>query len=209
MRTVAIVTPWLDHPELVEDYFEAVERADEVIVVDNGSDPPLEFAAVRHETNRGFAAGCNLGLRQTTAEIVVFLNNDVALGDPTWLDPFRRHVEPGFVCGPIRDEIHAAVDDIPFPYVDGWCIAATRDDLRTLGGFDEGYLQPGDFTDNDLCVRARARGFRLREVRPKLHHKLAQTAGHRHEIPGGLESFAANQERYRDVARRLMNGAHP
>jgi GT2 family glycosyltransferase len=206
MTTVAVVTPWVDHLELVDDYFEAIEGADQVIVVDNGSGPPLDFAAVRNETNRGFAAGCNLGLEKVTADVVVFLNNDVALGEPDWLEAFRDGVEPGYLCGPIRDEIHAAVDDVSFPYVDGWCLSGTTDDVNALGGFDEGYLSPGDFTDNDLCLRARAEGMSLREIRPKLRHKLAQTAGHRHEIPGGLEAFAANQERYRDLARRLMKG---
>lgn len=65
----------------------------EVIVVDNGStDGSLEILhqyadlarVIRNETNVGFAAGCNQGIRASTGVHVALLNND-AVVTPTWL----------------------------------------------------------------------------------------------------------------------------
>jgi GT2 family glycosyltransferase len=60
----------------------------EVIVVDNAStdcgaalaEALLPTAIIaRSETNLGFSAGCNVGLREATGEVVVFLNPDAML----------------------------------------------------------------------------------------------------------------------------------
>lgn len=210
MATLAVVTPWFDHEELLPDYMEAVAWADEVIVVDDGSDQPPDFASldatvIRLDYNRGFAPACNAGLAAATSDIVVFLNNDVMISDDVdWTRSFRQHAEPGVLCGPLRREIHAEVDGQPMPYIDGWCLAGWRTDLLELDGFDEGYLWPGDFTDNDLSLRARADGMTLLDIRPTLVHKIATTIGHRTATDRLSDSFRANQDRYVRRARELL-----
>ena len=59
--TTAIVTAWKNHLELAPDYFRAVEEAqpDQLVVVDDGSDPPIEFAALRLDEPAGFCAANN------------------------------------------------------------------------------------------------------------------------------------------------------
>jgi GT2 family glycosyltransferase len=59
----------------------------EVIVFDNGSPEPIRMSGarvIRRETNIGFAAGVNEAYRQTAAEFVALINNDVML-DRDWL----------------------------------------------------------------------------------------------------------------------------
>ncbi len=90
--TVAIVTPWHEHRELWPDYEVAlsVANADELWIIDNGSQPPLDFATLRLDRNTGFCGGCNAGLHATQSLAVVFLNNDVSLLEADWLD-HRQH----------------------------------------------------------------------------------------------------------------------
>jgi len=203
--TVSIVTAWLNHPELAADYFAAIadEPLDELLIVDNGSVPPLEFATVRLDYNAGFVGASNIGLAQATADIVVFLNNDIA-GEPGWLEKLCAQVEPGVLVGAnLRYDPHGSVDGQPLPYLDGWCLAGMRLDLVELGGFDDGYQEPAYYSDNDLCLRARAQGMVLREVRVSLRHKVGQTA-----IDGDPAKTAAaefNRQRYAARARLLLH----
>ena len=66
----------------------------EVVMVDNGSSdgsvdfvrarfPPVRI--IRNEENLGFAAGNNVGIRQTESAFVATLNND-AWVEPNWLE---------------------------------------------------------------------------------------------------------------------------
>ncbi len=62
-----IITPWLNHPELLPAYEEAVEGA-RVIVIDNGSDEATQdalaktsFEVIRNEFNNGYSRANNQG----------------------------------------------------------------------------------------------------------------------------------------------------
>ncbi len=209
LPTVTVVTPWMDHLELADDYLAAIGDGDpdELIVVDNGSTPPLPFDGIRFEENRGFAPACNAGLARAATDAVVFLNNDIALTRPGWLHAILRALEPGVLVGAqMRQDSHADVDGYPMPYLDGWCLAGMRSDLLDLGGFDETYLEPSYFGDNDLCLRARAAGMSLREVRVGLRHKLNATSGGS-AAPGVREATTANRARYLERARDLLTPA--
>lgn len=71
-----------------------------ILVVDNGCpDGSISEAEdfgnvsiVRSSVNLGFAAGCNLGIRQVTTPYFVLLNNDTET-DPDWLGPLVRTAE--------------------------------------------------------------------------------------------------------------------
>jgi GT2 family glycosyltransferase len=207
VTSIAIVTPWLNHLELADDYFEAVlpemEDGDENIIVDNSSSPRLPFGTVRPNLNLGFARGCNFGLYASRADAVLFLNNDIELGERGWLKKIRDALEPGTIVGPFRNHPLASVDGIAMPYIDGWCLAGMRDDLLSLGGFDASLEEPAYYSDNLLCLEARAAGMTLREVRPGLRHLENTTAG-----PGTDDlvrsASAVNRERYLERARELL-----
>jgi GT2 family glycosyltransferase len=201
--TVAVVTPWVDHLELWPDYQAAIDAANpvELLIVDNGSDPPLDFATVREETNTGFAHACNLGLELATSDVVLFLNNDVEMLRPDWLERLVFQVRPGVLVGAqLRTDPHAAVDGERFPYLDGWCVAGTREDLMELGGFDETLEEPAYYSDNLLSLEARAAGMTLLEVAGGLRHKLNQTAK---TNPNVRAATLANQAVYQARVREL------
>ncbi|HET9010755.1 MAG TPA: hypothetical protein VFN38_03025 [Gemmatimonadaceae bacterium] len=207
---IAVVTPWTDHLELADDYFEAVlpemEEGDECVVVDNGSSPPLLFGTLQPGENLGFCKGSNLGLRFTERDAVLFLNNDIRLKERGWLDVIRDALEPGVLVGNLRADWHAAVDGKPYPYLDGWCLAGMREDLVAIGGFDEDLMEPAYFSDNLLCLEARAAGMRLRDVRIGLQHKLNATAGPQWD-ERVQAATKANRARYEARVRELLVAA--
>lgn len=194
------MTPWLNHVELAADYLDAVEPelqpGDELIIVDTGSHPPLDFATIKGD--RGFCGGSNSGLRHASASAVLFLNNDVKLGRRGWLEEIRDALEPGHLVGLLRYDRHGNVDDVAYPYLDGWCLAGMRDDLLRLGGFDTDLVEPGYYSDNLLCLDARIAGLTLREVRVGLAHKENVTAGRASDV---LVRAATEANRARYVAR--------
>jgi GT2 family glycosyltransferase len=207
---ITVVTPWLGHPELAEGFTAAVapeiRQGDDVIVVDNGDAPELPFRSVRPTENLGYARGSNCGLLLAKTHAVLFLNNDIALKWGGWLQTIRAALEPGVLVGPLNAGKHAAVDGMAFPYIDGWCLAGMRADLTKLGGFDETLMEPAYYSDNLLCLEARAAGMSLREVRPGLVHKLNATAGPATGAEVSAAS-AANRARYIARARELLVAA--
>jgi hypothetical protein len=208
--TISIVTPWLNHLELADDYLTAVNRRsprDELIVVDDGSDSPIPFGTLRNTDPAGFGSACNQGLRAATKDIVLFLNNDIIARDPRWLEPIREAVEPGVLVGAqLRDDPHGSVDGTPLPYLDGWCLAGMREDLLEIGGFDEEFQPPAYFEDNDLCLRARMAGMTLREVRVPLHHIRNGTL--KPDDPRVQAATLANRERFMARAREALTVAN-
>ena len=202
--TATVVTHWLNQLELEADYMRALDlgpRPDELIVVDNGSDPPLKFATIRNEENLGFCRACNQGLAAADTDVVVFLNNDVAAAEHGWLDELAGAVEPGVLAGArIRTDPHTIVDGQVFPYIDGWCLAGIRTDLIDLGGFDTTLEEPAYYSDNLLCLEARHQGFTLREVKVGLLHRVGGTAADPRETDAASR---ANHQRYQERVRAL------
>ncbi len=212
---LTVCTPWWGHLDLLPGYYAPAINAgkpDEVIVIDNGSEPPFEpvglgtpTVVIRNRTNRGFSRACNQGLLAATSDAVLFLNNDIQLSGPgNWVELLKEQLEPGVLVGArLRDDWHTQVDDQIVPYLDGWCLGGMRDDLIELGGWDEGYDEPSYYGDNDLCVRALAAGFRLTQVALPLYHLESVTAR-----PLRLnEVTVANYDRYARRVRELRVAA--
>lgn len=206
MPTVAICTAWLNHPELEADYFAAVEAAqpDQLVIVDDGSDVSLPYAAYRLETQTGFCSANNAGLVMVETDYVLLLNNDIKMKRPDWFQDIRDGVEKNVLLGPLRFDPHGHVDGQPYPYVDGWCAAIHMDDLRRIGLLDERYDKAGPayFSDNILSLRARAKGMTLRDLRPGLHHKGGQTGGQ--DQPVFQAALKANGELFASDVRELV-----
>ena len=200
MTTISVVTPWLQAHELTSGYWDAVEGADEVLVIDQGSDPPLTAAAIRLEENVGYNRANNLGLHAAKSDAVLFLNNDV-VKTGAWLDDVRKAVRPGVLVGAeLNPGLHAAVDGRPVPYLSGWCLAGMRTDFLALGGWDEGFEEPAYYGDNDLCARARAAGMRLVHVPCALTH-LGNYTTRRVDVSA---VSARNRMRYEQRIRGLL-----
>jgi glycosyltransferase involved in cell wall biosynthesis len=196
---ISIVTPWAGNTglSLLPDYIAATLGA-ELILVDNGSDPetadalrelpPDRGTLIRNETNLGFAAANNQGYAAATGDVIVFLNSDIA-GDPSWLKLVADDVQDGALYGPSVNQ--QLVYGLWLPYIEGWCVAATRTTWDRLieeqkpyyvtpeypGPWDaESY--PGPYwEDNDLCFRALELGISLTHTAWPIQHKGGRTAG--------------------------------
>ncbi|MBI5305254.1 MAG: glycosyltransferase family 2 protein [Chloroflexi bacterium] len=171
----------------------------EIVVVDNAStDDSVSIVQkfvprvclVRNDHNLGFAGGNNIGIRATTGEIVVLLNQDTAV-KPGWLraiaDTFadpgigivgckalypdgRGIQHAGGVVQPATAWTHhigwgeqdqGQYDTLTEPdYVTGAAFGIRRQVLERLGGLDEKF-HPAFYEEVDCCYRARRAGFRV------------------------------------------------
>lgn len=200
--TVSIVTPWLDHPELIPAY-EAAAAGAQVVIVDTGSTPEncAQVAAMAIRLGGyhkawldgrpfSFAAACNDGLAYATGDIVMFLNNDIS-ADPGWLRLVGRDVRanPGALLGPATDVRGLAGRALL--YIEGWCIAAERSVWDRLNGWDAETFQRPYWEDVDLCWRATRLGIRLRRRPWPVRHINNVTAD---SVPGSKDASDANRD---------------
>lgn len=218
------MTPFLNGADLLPDYEQATLGA-ELIIVDNGSDeptatalqslPPERGRVLRNETNAGFAGANNQGYAVATGDVIVFLNSDIA-GDAAWLQAVAEDVKGGALYGPSLAQ--QLVGGRWLPYLEGWCIAATRatweqiriDPQRDVDAATRGYgvfpsvgwRGPWDalaysgpyWEDNDLCFRALQAGIALIQTTWAIQHKGGRTAGalakHAHSLEANRATFA-------------------
>ena len=264
----------------------ALDQCRQVILVDNASAAgPLDavlgrFAAeprlevVRSAVNRGFAAGCNLGLAQAREPIVLFLNPDCLLAAgavAALVAAIRSEPRVGMVGGLLTDvagrEQGGSRRAVPTPWrsfvrafglsrfanrwprlfadydlhrqplpaapvdveaVSGACTMLQREVIDEVGGWDEGYFLHCE--DLDLCMRFRARGWRILFVPAAraVHHRglcgrtrplLVEWHKHagmirfyskhfRHQYPAGLMALVTCGVwlRFTVIAARLLVG---
>lgn len=178
-RKVTIITPWLNHSDYIADYEYAVQFADEVIIIDNGSDPQhaanifdlcerLNGIYYRSETNLGFSRANNIGLERATGDIIIFMNNDIVANNPDWLQKVKFAVKNGKLYGTSKRA--QKLNDGFVDYLEGWCLAATRADWDHLGGWDENFPELAYWDDVEICWRAVNDGLTLETVNWQLDH---------------------------------------
>lgn len=172
---------------------------------------------IRNPTNAGFPAGANQGLRQAhDSEHVLLLNNDtlVTFG---WLGEMlavlRAAPRVGLV-GPASNNV-SGVQRVDAWYSDatglrkfaethhragtgvweevtrlvGFCLLVRRGLFPEVGELDELYT-PGNFEDDDLCLRCRLRGYRCAFARGSFVHHF------------GSVSFGRNRDGYAALMKR-------
>jgi len=165
----------------------------EVIVVDNGpAGDEIEQARSRDGVeivdaggNVGFATGCNLGARQATGDVIVFLNPDTAIGPGAMsalarvLDdrsigvamPRLRLLDRPEVLNSTGCVIHisglawtsgygepavSVTERREIPYANGSALAIRPELFREVGGFTDEYFAYHE--DLELCWKVRMRG---------------------------------------------------
>lgn len=163
----------------------------EMLVVDDGPDPATRAAAERHgaryvahDTSRGLNAARNTGIDAARGDLLVFVDDDVAV-HPGWLDALLAadaEAEPdvGVLTGPI----HARFEDHPFrgcgregppittqdhgpqdrdvEHAWGANMTLRRSAVQRAGRFDESHELYGD--EQEWQERLHAAGARIRYV---------------------------------------------
>ena len=79
----------------------------EIVVIDNGSDPPFkppfsgfnEIRIIRNEENKGFPIAINQGIREAKGDTIILLNNDVVV-TPESLNHLADWLETFDIVGP-------------------------------------------------------------------------------------------------------------
>lgn len=117
-RVVSVIVVNLNRRELLRRCLESLWKQTfsdfEVVVVDNGSaDGSLEYLQSLRESrlrivplpsNKGFAGGCNAGIRQAQGRYIATLNND-AEADRRWLEELVAGVESASSVGMCASKI--------------------------------------------------------------------------------------------------------
>ena len=109
MGKVTAIIPAFGHEDLTNGAVARLrgqtEPPEEIIVVDDGSAVAFGRMAgarvLRHESNLGFAAAVNTGLRAAVTDLVAIINNDVTLA-PDWLERLVSVISTqrvDFACG--------------------------------------------------------------------------------------------------------------
>ena len=172
----------------------------DVVVVDNASDQKTRSSLVAaeakypsmrlilSETNRGFAGGMNLGMRQARGDVFILLNSDTMVPPGTIAritDAIRSRPEIGLL-GPVSNAAgneqgiytsskraqDAIAEGIEFANathgarpiaayrLDFCCVALRRDAYETVGELDASFGR-GYYEDFDYSLRVRNAGFDL------------------------------------------------
>ncbi|MBD3409072.1 MAG: glycosyltransferase [Ignavibacteriales bacterium] len=176
-----------------------------------------EIKLVRMEKNTGFPIAVNQGMRRALGKYIVIANNDVIL-TKNWLGKLVAALDApdAGIVGPVSNhtsgvqkvndapnERGAEIDEfaerlaeknagkvLPFPRVVFFLAAMKRETARTLGALDERFT-PGNFEDDDYCLRAQLAGLRA-------YVRADVFVFHDHSM-----SFLANgAERYRRLLAR-------
>jgi O-antigen biosynthesis protein len=146
-----------------------------------------EVRIITNPQNVGFPGAVNQGLRAALGEHLLILNNDTVV-TAGWLDRLIAVAEsdPSIgIVGPVSNSVSgiqldrgASYADIPamhayaagkaaeregktlaFPRVAFLCTLVKRNVLDAIGGLDERFA-PGNFEDDDFCLRAQLAGFK-------------------------------------------------
>ena len=128
---VAIIIPHYNGQQLLEDCLPFLFRTEypgyTVYLIDNASTDgspawaQLRFPALKvihSDTNLGYAGGCNLGIRSTSEEYIVLLNNDTEVS-PGWLGHLIRALDADPMAAAAQPKILWLKDRGKFDYSGG------------------------------------------------------------------------------------------
>jgi len=107
---ISVVIPTWNQNDMTLECVTAVRQHTtdcEIILVDNGSDPPftapytgfIETTVIRNAENRGFPVAINQGIRAAKGDVVILLNNDVVV-TPKWADRLVAGLGEYAIVGP-------------------------------------------------------------------------------------------------------------
>ncbi len=206
----------------------------EVIVVDNNSSDDTPGYLVKlsekydnlkiilNETNLGFAKANNQGIRLSSGEYIVLLNNDT-ITPRGWLSRLLKHLDdPGVgLVGPVTNfvgnEARLQVDYRSwaemeeFAHDQTWdnqgriadihmlamfCVAMRRDVFDAVGELDEQF-GVGMFEDDDYSIRVKQKGYRVICAADTFVHHFGQAAFGKLISAGRYDSlFDENREKF-------------
>lgn len=162
---------------------------------------------IQNSENKGFAAGCNQGIVAASGKYIVLLNNDTVV-TPGWLLKLHMWLQriPNLgIVGPVSnfvapiqrvdDAVYQSLEELDvyaekraelfkdkgfYPHrLTGLCMLFPMELVNRIGGMDERFF-PGNYEDDDFCIRARISGYTLWVAQDVfIHHEGHGTFGGR------------------------------
>lgn len=110
---LSIIIPVFNQHDMTMDCINAIRENTqdcEIIIVDNGSDPPFkapfggftEIRTIRNEKNEGFPKAINQGIREAKGDVIILLNNDVIV-TPEWSEKLIVALQDFAIVGPVTN----------------------------------------------------------------------------------------------------------
>jgi predicted SAM-dependent methyltransferase len=110
---LSIIIPVFNQADITEECINAIRENTqdcEIILIDNGSTPPIkkpftgfiETTVIRNEENKGFPVAVNQGIRAAKGETIILLNNDVIV-TPGWGRLWSYHLGGYSIVGPMTN----------------------------------------------------------------------------------------------------------
>lgn len=146
-----------------------------------------DLRCIFNKRNEGFPKGCNQGMALATGRDILLLNSDTVV-TLHWLENLRRALYSRENVGAVscltnscsnfqkKEVSYANMDEMQafaaeynrtdpekwcsWLYLVGFCLLLRREVYEKLGGMDERF-SPGNFEDNDYCLRMRQAGYEL------------------------------------------------
>ncbi|MDR1703033.1 MAG: glycosyltransferase family 2 protein, partial [Sporomusaceae bacterium] len=170
-----------------------------------------DITIILNAENKGFAGGCNQGIVKSTGDVIVLLNNDTIV-TPRWLDNLliclnsSEKIGAAAVCSNNEigqnlvqadgriDNLIAFADNFnqsnPKLWAEdirliGFCLAIKKSVIDEIGLLDEQFF-PGNFEDDDYCLRMHLAGYKLIFCRDTFVH-------HYHNISTANDPGLANK----------------
>lgn len=146
-----------------------------------------EVRLIQNKINTGFPKAANQGIQHAIGNYILLLNNDTVVTE-NWLERLIEVAESDpkiGIVGPISNEVSGVQKDkeanyktidemhlyaasvkeknkdkiLKFPRVAFLCTLIKREVIEKIGGLDERF-SPGNFEDDDFCLRAQLAGYK-------------------------------------------------
>jgi GT2 family glycosyltransferase len=203
MKSFSIVIPTYNHYDLLHArLFEIYQKCSpvlEVVVVDDCSTDQdyaegiewwktngmLNIRHLRMNKNGGFILSSNAGIQRAVGDIVCLLSSDVKIGSDivTSISNLLKIGNRTLVGGRLLDWDTGwnVFGGEVFPYLEGWLLAATKENWKLLDYLDTD-LVPCDFEDVSLSTKALQNDFHLVPLNDgRIVHIGGQTIGYNPE----------------------------
>ncbi len=181
-----------------------------------------EVRLIRNAGNLGFPAAVNQGINAAIGTDILLLNNDTVVTEG-WLERMTEllHADPSIgLVGPVSnfvsgiqldrearyrnlDDMHAyaqgvrtanAGKTLTVPRVAFLCTLIRGEVIRRIGGLDERFT-PGNYEDDDFCLRSVIAGFKSAVAQDVFIHHY----GSKSFLAGGQESYRDRLKTNRDI----------
>ncbi|BBI35024.1 glycosyltransferase family 2 protein [Cohnella abietis] len=198
MTKASIIIPTYNRLDLLQNCVSSIRKYTdtpyEIIIVDNAStDGSAEWcrreklAFISLPRNEGFPIACNKGLRLSSGDTLVLLNNDTVV-TPNWLSNMTAALNSSSdvgIVGPVTNyasgsqQVHYPFEDVEefqriasevniqdhskwkrVERIVGICFVFNRSLIEKIGLLDERF-SPGHYEDDDFCLRTRLHGYSL------------------------------------------------